>query len=62
MDTVAQSLSDSVMALESRNLKYVIQMTKPTHDRNRLDIDELFVIRQKIIDGVYQLVVAAKMI
>lgn len=62
MDTVAQSITDCVLALESQQHKYVIAVTKPTHDKSRLSSDELYVIRQKKVDGVYELVVAAKMI
>lgn len=62
MDSVAQSLEVVQKQLEHANLKYKITMTRPTRNLSNLDEDLLCVIRQQVdTDGVYHLVVAAKM-
>lgn len=62
MDSVAQSLAVIQKQLEHANLKYKITMTRPTRNVANLDESNLCVIRQQVdTDGIYHLVVAAKM-
>ena len=62
VDTVAQCLSEVKEQLDKVNVKYVISITTPTRSLSDLDENNLYVIRQQIhVDGVYQLIVGAKM-
>jgi len=62
IDTVAQCLSVVRPELEQSNIKYNISLTRPTRDVSNLDEESLYVIRQQVdSEGIYQLVVAAKM-
>jgi hypothetical protein len=61
LDTVAQPLTEVICKLEQAEIKYIITMTKPTRTMFQLQ-DTLYVIRQQIdVNGIYNLVVAAKM-
>lgn len=62
VDTIARCLSVVIPELEQSNIKYNISLTRPTRDVSKLDEESLYVIRQQIdSEGIYQLVVAAKM-
>jgi len=62
VDTVAQCISAAKEQLNEVNAKYVISMTRPTRNLSNLDEERLYVIRQQIdTDGIYHLIVAAKM-
>jgi len=62
VDTVAHCLVVAKEQLDEVNVKYIISMTRPTRNLSNLDENYLYVIRQRIdTDGVYHLIVAAKM-
>jgi len=62
IDAVAQSLCSVKKQLDEVDAKYIITTTRPTRQVSSLEEDSFYVIRQQIdSDGVYQLVVAAKM-
>ncbi|HWR43132.1 hypothetical protein [Sporomusa sp.] len=61
MDTVAQPLSKVICKLEQANIKYAVTVTQPSRKTFQMQ-DDLFVIRQQLDDdGIYNLIVAAKM-
>ena len=63
VDTVAQSLSVVKEQFDKDKVKYIISRTRPTRNMSNLDEECLYVIRQQIdTDGVYHLIVAAKMV
>jgi len=63
VDTVAQSLSVVKEQFDKDKVKYMISRTRPTRNMSNLDEECLYVIRQQIdTDGVYHLIVAAKMV
>jgi hypothetical protein len=60
IDTVAKPLCIVKKKLDDAQIKYTVTITSPT--RQVSDLEDLFyVIRQQLHDGVYHLVVAAKM-
>jgi hypothetical protein len=60
IDTVAKPLCIVKKQLDDAQIKYKVSVTSPT--RQVFDLDDFFyVIRQQLHDGVYHLVVAAKM-
>jgi len=62
MDMVAQPLSAVVQELDARQLKYLVTWTRPSKNSSDLLNDCCYVIRQTVdSEGVYQLVIAAKL-
>lgn len=60
IDTVARPLCIIKKQLDDVQIKYTVTITSPTRQISNLE-DFYYVIRQRIYDGVYHLVVAAKM-
>lgn len=60
IDTVARPLCIVKKQLDDAEIKYTVTITSPTRQISNLE-DFFYVIRQQIYDGVYHLVVAAKM-
>jgi hypothetical protein len=61
-DFVAYPLVDALSLLDKDQLKAVITYTHPTNQKNELQEDCLYVVRQVVDnEGIYQLAVAAKM-
>ena len=58
---VAKPVLEVTEYLSRRNKQYKIIRTKPVSNMFKIDDNELFVIRQKLIGDIYELVVAAKM-
>ena len=62
MDVVAQPLKAVIEELDARHLKYAVTMTRPSKNNISLRDDCSYVIRQTVdLEGVFQLVVAAKL-
>lgn len=61
MNTVGQPLADVIAELNDKKLHYIIVKTSPVKKSRALDEKNLYVVRQRLCEGVYQLVVAAKM-
>lgn len=60
IDTVARPLCIVKKQLDDAQIKYMVTITSPTRQISNLE-GFYYVIRQQIYDGVYHLVVAAKM-
>jgi hypothetical protein len=60
VDTVAKPLCIVKKQFDDAQVKYIVTITSPTRQISNLE-DFFYVIRQQICDGVYHLVVAAKM-
>ncbi len=60
IDTVARPLCIVKKQLDDAQIKYMVTITSPTRQISNLECF-YYVIRQQIYDGVYHLVVAAKM-
>lgn len=62
IDTVAQPLCIVKKQLDEVNAKYTVTTTHPTRQVSSVKEDSFYIIRQQIdSNGVYHLVVAAKM-
>lgn len=60
IDTVAKPLDVVKQQLDDAQIKYLITITSPSRQVYNLE-DFFYVVRQQLQDGVYHLVVAAKM-
>ncbi len=62
IDVVGCLLSVAEKWLQTEQIRYTIEKTVPTRDFFKVDDDQLYVVRQKLMPtGELQLVVAAKM-
>lgn len=62
VDTVGRPLQEAQTLLESRGFQYSVRITCPPRPTFKVEHECLYVVRQHLAaDGVYHLVVAAKM-
>ena len=62
MDYVALPFTEAKQQLHKTNTPYTVTVTKPTRTGSSPSWEQYYVIKQRIdADGVYHLVVAAKM-
>ena len=61
IDTVAKPLYVVEKQLDEAQIKYTVTITRPTRQEAGLEEDLYYVIRQRFNNGIYHLVVAAKM-
>jgi hypothetical protein len=61
IDTVAKPLDVVEKELDEAQIKYTVKITRPTRQVSGAEKDLFYVIRQQFNNGVYHLMVAAKM-
>ena len=61
MDMIGLPLLECAQILQTKQLPFIVKVTKPVPNRVTLAIDNYYAIRQRLVDGIYQLTVAAKM-
>lgn len=61
IDTVAKPLYVAEKELDEAQIKYTVTITRPTRQVSSLEKDLFYVIRQQFNNGIYHLMVAAKM-
>lgn len=61
IDVTGRPVEEAQRLLEKAHIQYVLKRSRPVRDFFKIDEDRLYVIRQRYIDDVLQLTLAARL-
>lgn len=61
IDVIGRPMEEAQRLLQEAHIQYVLKRSRPARDFFKIDEDSLYVIRQRYIDDVLQLTLAARL-